>query len=114
VAGDRTPGNRAPVGSGLTEVVMPLSGAALQWRDADRAYRLLLAGDVEGRGAPWQRADGRGSMHIVADGEVWRSPSWLVAWGELPPGGEVAVLRTDRVVPVHVGPGLDLRVDRPR
>ncbi len=86
------PSSRDP-GSGIAEVVMPLSGMKLQWRASDRAWRVWSAGRPgDGR---WQRYTGSVELHIRADGEVWRRPSWLVGWGELPPGGDVEVLRTD-------------------
>ena len=88
-------------GSGIIEVVMPLSGAVLQWRAADGAYRVLLP--AAAKDSSWHRSSGSTDLGIAADGEVWRQPSWLVGWGELPAGEKIEVLRTDATpVPVAV------------
>jgi hypothetical protein len=89
------------VGSGIIEVVMPLSGAVLQWRAADGAYRVLLP--AAAKDSSWHPSSGSTDLGIAADGEVWRQPSWLVGWGELPAGEKIEVLRTDATpVPVAV------------
>jgi hypothetical protein len=62
---------------------------------------------------PWT---GAACVLIQADGDVWRRPSWLVAWGELPESGRVEVLRTDGQV-LELSMVLrvrGLRMNRPR
>jgi hypothetical protein len=85
------------VGGGIVEVVMPLSGAILQWRVVDEHYRVLPDRAAEAD-MGWHPYSASSDLEIRADGDVWAHPSWLIAWGETPPGGDVEVMRTDDTV----------------
>jgi hypothetical protein len=94
------PGSRGP--DRVDERVLPLSRHILQWR-ADGHWRQLTSRDDEAD-VDWQPWTGADDWIVQADGEVWDTPSWLVAWGELPAAGvTVTVLRTDDTpVPVEI------------
>lgn len=80
--------------SAITEAVLPLSGTIVQWRQADRRYRVLPAREAEDD-IGWHKHTGSPNLEIRVDGDVWRNPSWVVAWGEAPPNAAVEVLRAD-------------------
>src|ERR1700710_2846246 len=82
------------VTAAVEEASLPRSGRILQWRGSDAAWRLLASRDDE-NDVDFQPWTGSTGALIQADGDVWRRPSWLVAWGELPESGMVEVMRTD-------------------
>jgi hypothetical protein len=87
----------------IESTVLPLSGLHLQWRPADRSGRVLdavqAAADdpvsVALNDEMWWTWNGEGSSVLLADGDVWTRPSWIVRYGQMPAGGKVTVTLAD-------------------
>jgi hypothetical protein len=87
----------------IESAVLPLSQVHLQWRPADRSWRVLdvaqAAADDPASVAVydemWSTWSGKGSSLIRADGDVWTRPSWIACYGQRPAGGRVTITLAD-------------------
>ena len=60
-----------------------------------RRHLASLASREDEAASDFQPWTGDAGVLIQADGDVWRRPNSLVAWGELPESGRAEVLLTD-------------------
>ena len=88
---------------GIESTVLPLSGLHLQWRPADQSGRVLDAAQAAAEDSNsvalydtmWWTWTGTEGSVLLADGDVWIRPSWIVCYGQMPADGTVTVTLAD-------------------